>query len=1107
MICDDLRLAFIAADAGDGKVAAMANRVTGMRQRDVPQLTCGVPDFADSKYRLMILPQRPPAPTTDMMTSVPEQRVPGSARPTFWYGSEIGTGVLKKWSARLLVDFTNKQAMHAIAHATGRGDSAPKAPDALVIGVGGFGSARYDDGNGTWSFAEVIWEIMPDGTPRVFQIEIIPGTDWQAPLMKFMGFTTDRQLLGWLFEGTRYLADVPPGLRLFPNLKGLAPHGLKIADSIGQLADAGMYDCVPIMPITDPTPLTILSRCPLPLIGGGTVGVNARAKKGTDEMRRVDDASVPHDELLTRETEEGAAAGVPVISFNRLTGAKKEFFDHTRWPKEVKWMPSHAARASAFMKYASHVSGIPVVAMVNDYRWFFYCFQTSRKDYPYTMMQVIVNLGGVYYFCSVKAKVLLMGFAPASNIAQRFAHEYDEGLMRAFRPTHDAIMCKMPTALQKLAKERSAALGPQHAVFVWLATYTDDQKAVALLPFLAPFEALIEQKAAENGVKLCKMEKRQAGTVVDWIGPTFAFTPGFLYIGADKIAKALIDCGRAIDGTITADEYESNNGLLAYAMNTLAAPVGTLQGIALPLKIARGPAMIIMTKDAVAAYNRATRILTLVACASFPCHVPELDESPALTALRELPRAFTDACTGEDSGTGMGMWLMGDGCAIDLHGAWCLMPITWIEGLGQALAFPQYHHVLRAFSRFVLSGDAVSSQTMLQGAASAPALRDIYDCLAATDSGKDLLHKGLFDHCAGGRNMLADLLSRPVERHKLPAVTAALGTPLRQRKPAGPTRSLIAKVFKKVVPRLFTAKPDADVDIVTYLFSGPEAGEHGVDTTCAMDGVLVHMYDMVNGAAMNFDATDGFETAQRMCAAAKVIIVSAKCSPFAVSRFYPNGPQPVFTRSDVSGAQWRSGHEAAEVGWVNDHYGRLLTLLRCAHAAKKPFVIESVPDYGATLVNGKPNPLFSAPLREHCPLWVWPPMAEFIKATGAVVVTFSQCMYQVVAGAAYRPLREYTSAPTSLLASTEIAPFLLHLDGNFCTHARDSHRTLAGKTTDGGFNTETKAAWAPGLNKAIADATLNVLTHRRNSAAAHAFQMHQGCADGAPESQSPCTSD
>ena len=74
------------------------------------------------------------------------------------------------------------------------------------------------------------------------------------------------------------------------------------------------------------------------------------------------------------------------------------------------------------------------------------------------------------------------------------------------------------------------------------------------------------------------------------------------------------------------------------------------------------------------------------------------------------------------------------------------------------------------------------------------------------------------------------------------------------------------------------------------------------------------------------------------------------------------------------------------------------------------------------------------------------------------------------------------------------------------THARDSHRTLAGKTTDGGFNTETKAAWAPGLNKAIADATLNVLTHRRNSAAAHAFQMHQGCADGALGSQSPCAS-
>ena len=79
--CCDLRDAFIPADNGDGKVAAMATRVAGIADRgDVPLSTCPLPNFVNHDLRYVAMPQRPPAPSTSWMTAVPRQSVPGTAR-------------------------------------------------------------------------------------------------------------------------------------------------------------------------------------------------------------------------------------------------------------------------------------------------------------------------------------------------------------------------------------------------------------------------------------------------------------------------------------------------------------------------------------------------------------------------------------------------------------------------------------------------------------------------------------------------------------------------------------------------------------------------------------------------------------------------------------------------------------------------------------------------------------------------------------------------------------------------------------------------------------------------------------------------------------------
>ena len=548
--------------------------------------------------------------------------MPGAARPSFWHGAD-GTGVLLEWAARRLVTFAYAQGAHSMHCVTSGVEGAPALPKAEVIGKGGFGKAPHDDGVGEWSYADVFWSIDGKGRPSVFQLHIVPGSSWQAPLMEMLNFTTDRQLMAWLAQGFRYHADVPPGLRLFPNLQALSPCICKIADGIGDLADAGLYECAPLMNADDAESFgrggiaLCDAACPMHILGGSTVSVSARAKKGTSEMRRIDDASQPHDELYTRERPHGEPDGGLVKSFNELTGAKKSHFDAAKWPREVKWRPRQAYAAMCFLKYAAHVSGVPLVAVINDYRWFFYMFRTCKTEYPFTQMLVVVRLGSVYVYCKVKSKCMGMGFSPASNGGQRFSHTYDEALQRAFKPKHAALLATMPTSLIDLCKDREK-LGEWQAFLLWLATYTDDQKLLGLLPFVVAFQDLIEDKAEANGVALCKIAKRQAGTVVEWIGPSYALTPGFGYLNTDKVSRLLLDCDMALHGTIEQVAYESNNGLLVYAKDVLGMPDDILNGIRRPATGLRPHDRVFLTAAARTAYERSVEFVETVKCAPLP---------------------------------------------------------------------------------------------------------------------------------------------------------------------------------------------------------------------------------------------------------------------------------------------------------------------------------------------------------------------------------------------------------------------------------------------------------------------------------------------------------
>ena len=137
--------------------------------------TSAMPQYFDARLRYALMPERPIAPTTGWLHSVPPHAVPGTARPSFWRG-ENGAGVLLEWAARRLVTVAYAQGAHPVHCVTSGVEGAPALPKAEVIDKGGFGKAPHDDGIGEWSYADVFWSIDGKGRPSVFRPHIVPGS-------------------------------------------------------------------------------------------------------------------------------------------------------------------------------------------------------------------------------------------------------------------------------------------------------------------------------------------------------------------------------------------------------------------------------------------------------------------------------------------------------------------------------------------------------------------------------------------------------------------------------------------------------------------------------------------------------------------------------------------------------------------------------------------------------------------------------------------------------------------------------------------------------------------------------------------------------------------
>ena len=74
------------------------------------------------------------------------------------------------------------------------------------------------------------------------------------------------------------------------------------------------------------------------------------------------------------------------------------------------------------------------------------------------------------------------------------------------------------------------------------------------------------------------------GTCVIWIGGRCVLNGGFGCLVPSKRQRAIEAIKAALNGTLSRDDYESNNSFLGYANDILQFPAGALQGITGPLR-------------------------------------------------------------------------------------------------------------------------------------------------------------------------------------------------------------------------------------------------------------------------------------------------------------------------------------------------------------------------------------------------------------------------------------------------------------------------------------------------------------------------------------------
>ena len=578
---------------------------------------------------------------------------------------------------------------------------------------------------------DVITERRDDGMMVPVDFTVKARRVWIFEIIEqFIGSTSDRLILSFLFHGVSWMIDWHPHARFFHNLERYNTRARGVAEHVAKLAAQSFVDIIDIVPADDV--ISLDGPCPLLYLPGFETGVGGVDKEDKPwEVRLVGNMSAPHIELRERNKPHGDPDGDLVVSFNDLCGPKggvKPGYDGPApMPEpEIKPRPRHMYAAIAFLRFYAKLLRSFVCNLDDDMRHMFFQFFVRASDLHLCVFKIVMMRDDRLWLCAIRVRTMNQGGRNSSKVACGFAEEWVE----SWRVQMDAVVTEwVPRQTDEFQRFYNAVVelhGLAHARPFWACVYTDNFSFSFACPELHAAGAKIWFKM-NDAANIELQAEPNAGTCPDYIGVRYVLNAGFGCLKPNKRERAVTQCISALRNELTYDELESHNSFLGHVNDACDWPPGSLSGIAVVGRHRRD-AIVTLTDRAADQYRSALVLLRDRPMASFWTGVKDatFTWSGCGVAMKEIRFHETDACTdpqpypGNDNpqpyicgAVGGTVW------RYKLSDEWQQRHITLTESCGPAIAtvlaaplFPQAINVL--------GGDASSgTATTLRRARSA----------------------------------------------------------------------------------------------------------------------------------------------------------------------------------------------------------------------------------------------------------------------------------------------------------------------------------------------------------------------------------------------------
>ena len=595
--------AFEAADAGSGLLAPFLGNIQTAftRRHELHPPEQGLPRLDAAHYSVMPYPDPPMPLHTTYLARVPPQQLPdGFPESLAW------TEVARLWHRRMLTKAIQMNAEHDF-ECYERGDSNLPRHPFLCIGPGGFHSFHFTDGVGRIPFNQFLLRVSAaDGRLRPMDFTLLDHKDMEVVIGQ-MGFSSDKELLSFLIHGARWKVTWPRQMRISHSVFSLKTRAKAVAESTAKLIDAGLYIAEPLLrrgeSLSEEKAVTACS----PQYSTGMGGADKTDKPW--EARPCGNTSDPHDVVLERNAPHGAPDGPRALSVNDMTGLKHYppgFEGYIPFPDpETKATTREVYAGECVMGAMATVNGTKPCMSKDDVRWMFFQINTEPCEFwiqvQYLVIATCVTCGKFEVFCvcttreatqrivlilyKVIPRVTNMGSRPASKIAVRFSKQINvEWRERMADHVHAVWLPKQSQALRDLLATRERNLGYMQAHPFCTFEFTDDFLDMSPDVELTAHGALTRRRMAAE-MNLWMSAKAEAGTCVDYIGGRHVITGGFGTLAPHKRARCYEQCGAALAGQLSLDDFTAHNSYLVHVRDLLDFDIQLLEGNWFPVHV------------------------------------------------------------------------------------------------------------------------------------------------------------------------------------------------------------------------------------------------------------------------------------------------------------------------------------------------------------------------------------------------------------------------------------------------------------------------------------------------------------------------------------------